>query len=131
MISVAIAYGFITPYFDGADQRDRTGDRVVELENALRVWPGAPATHLTLAILPTHQSGALAAHCHEEDRRPRRWRVTSTEQENTLASARSERLKGKPGPVGPDASIRGANLFQSIRGSTFRFRNHQQKRTFH
>ena len=101
MIRVAIAYGLITPYLrrGGSAGPDlRSGGRFRECTQGLAGWP---ATHLTLGILPANRV-RLSPMVVEGTADIADWRVTSREQENTLASARSGLLKGKPGPVGPD-----------------------------
>lgn len=71
---------------DGAYQRGLTYDRVVEFEKALKARLGAPAVHLTLVILPTNRARLLLM-VAEGAADIADWRVTSREQENTLAPA--------------------------------------------
>lgn len=59
MIRVAIPYGLVTYFVDGADQKGLTYDLVVALERALKKRLGKSATHLSLVILPTNRGRLL------------------------------------------------------------------------
>lgn len=56
MIRVAIPYGLVTYFVDGADQTGLTYDRVVAFEQALKKRLAKPAANLSLIILPTNRA---------------------------------------------------------------------------
>ena len=53
MVRVAVPVGLATYFFDGADQKGITYDRVVEFEKHLKQGLGKRAAHLTVVVMPT------------------------------------------------------------------------------